>query len=72
MEYLNQFQASPYGNYGGQTGSQTIITNGEAMVPERAEALQKKKIFMAQQPPEGQGLLLHEDSRSHTTTHHSR
>jgi hypothetical protein len=26
----------------------------------------------AQQPPMGQGLLIHEVSRSHTTTHHSR
>jgi len=28
--------------------------------------------FWAQQPPVGQGLLIHEVSRSHTTTHHSR
>jgi len=27
---------------------------------------------LAQQPPVGQGLLIHEVSRSHTTTHHSR
>jgi len=27
---------------------------------------------MAQQPPMGQGLLIHEVSISHTTTHHSR
>jgi len=27
---------------------------------------------LAQQPPLGQGLLIHEVSRSHTTTHHSR
>ena len=37
----------------------------------------KKKIFrhffyLAQQPPESQVLLIHEVSRSHTTTHHSR
>ena len=35
------------------------------------------KIFFSQQPPPGppflpQGLLIHEVSRSHTTTHHSR
>jgi len=29
-------------------------------------------LFVAQQPPVGQGLLIHEVSRSHTTTHHSR
>jgi len=28
--------------------------------------------FLARQPPVGQGLLIHEISRSHTTTHHSR
>jgi hypothetical protein len=27
--------------------------------------------FFAQQPPVGQGLLTHEVSRSHTTTHHT-
>ena len=29
-------------------------------------------LLSAQQPPVGQGLLIHEVSRSHTTTHHSR
>jgi hypothetical protein len=29
-------------------------------------------LFLARQPPVGQGLLIHEVSRSHTTTHHSR
>jgi hypothetical protein len=29
-------------------------------------------LFLAQQPPVDQGLLIHEVSRSHTTTHHSR
>ena len=29
-------------------------------------------LFLAQQPPVGQGLLIHEVSRSHTTTHGSR
>ena len=28
-------------------------------------------LFLARQPPVGQGLLIHEVSRSHTTTHHS-
>ena len=27
--------------------------------------------YLAQQPPVGQGLLIHEISRSHTTTHHN-
>ena len=27
---------------------------------------------LSQQPPVGQGLLIHEVSRSHTATHHSR
>ena len=29
-------------------------------------------MLLAHQPPVGQGLLIHEVSRSHTTTHHSR
>jgi len=29
-------------------------------------------LFLARQPPVGQGLLIHEVSRSHSTTHHSR
>jgi hypothetical protein len=29
-------------------------------------------LFLAPQPPVGQGLLIHEVSRSHTTTHHGR
>jgi hypothetical protein len=29
-------------------------------------------LFLAQQPPVGQVLLIHEVSRSHSTTHHSR
>jgi hypothetical protein len=29
-------------------------------------------LFLAQQPPVGQVLLIHEVSRLHTTTHHSR
>jgi hypothetical protein len=28
--------------------------------------------FLVQEPLVGQGLLIHEVSRSHTTTHHSR
>jgi hypothetical protein len=29
-------------------------------------------LFLARQPPVGQGVLIHEVSRSHTATHHSR
>jgi len=29
-------------------------------------------LFLARQPPVGQGLLIHEVYRSHTTTHHNR
>jgi hypothetical protein len=29
-------------------------------------------LFLVQKPPVGQGLFIHEVSRSHTTTHHSR
>ena len=29
-------------------------------------------VYLAQEPPVGQGLLIHEVSRSHSTTHHSR
>jgi len=29
-------------------------------------------LFLVQQPPVGHGLLIHEVSRSHTTTHHIR
>jgi hypothetical protein len=34
--------------------------------------LQSPVSILARQPPVGQGLLIHEVSRSHTTTHHSR
>ena len=30
------------------------------------------RFYLARQSPDGQGLLIHEVSRSHTTTHHSR
>jgi len=29
-------------------------------------------VFLGRQPPAGQGLLIHEVSRSHTTTYHSQ
>jgi hypothetical protein len=29
-------------------------------------------LFMGREPPVGQNLLIHEVSRSHTTTHHSK
>ena len=29
-------------------------------------------LFLAREPPLGQGVLIHEVSRSHKTTHHSR
>jgi len=29
-------------------------------------------LFLAQQPPVAHGLLIHDGSRSHTTTHRSR
>jgi len=29
-------------------------------------------LFLARQPPVGQGLLIHEDFRAHTTTYHNR
>ena len=32
----------------------------------------QKRLFLVQQPPAGQGLLIHEVSRSHTTTHYNR
>jgi len=32
----------------------------------------KLVFLLVQQPPVGQGLLIHEVSRLHTTTHHSR
>ena len=72
MESLNQFQASPYGNCGGQTGRQTSITTEETMAPERVEGLQKKGIFFDATTRRGSGLLIHEVSRSYKTTHHSR
>ena len=30
------------------------------------------RFFLTRQPPVGQGFLIHDDSRSHTTTHHIR
>jgi len=35
-------------------------------------SLKYRIFFWSQQPPVGQGLLIHEVSRSHTTTQHSR
>jgi hypothetical protein len=34
--------------------------------------INQQMFFFARQPPVGQGLLIHEVSRSHTTAHHSR
>jgi hypothetical protein len=55
MEYLIQFQASPYENCGGQIGSQTFITTGEAMAPEQAETLKKKDFLLGPKAPSGPG-----------------
>jgi hypothetical protein len=39
---------------------------------EQTQVLNGVFLFLARQPPVGPGLLIHEDSRSHTTTHHSQ
>ena len=45
------------------TGRKTKETTGQNV---------QDSFFWAQQPPVGQGFLIHELSRLHTTTHHSR
>jgi len=47
-----------------------MIVDDNERVKSRAEAF--VCLFLARQPPVGQDLLIHEASRSHTTTHHSR
>jgi len=42
------------------------------LIPMNPKLLKRVCLFLARQPPVGQGLLIHEVSRSHTTTHHSR
>ena len=37
-----------------------------------SEFISITSFFVAMRPNEGQGLLIHEVSRSHTTTHHNR
>jgi hypothetical protein len=40
--------------------------------PEHRLPLENNILFWRDSPPVGQGLLIHEVSRSHATTHHSR
>jgi hypothetical protein len=54
-------------------GGSHISTN-EPRVPKLRIVIIHMQFFfiLAQQPPVGQGLLIHKVSRSHITTHHSR
>jgi hypothetical protein len=42
------------------------------MLHKNPTVIYKQLFLLAQQPPVGHGLLIHEVSRSHTTTHQSR
>ena len=48
--------------------------HGKRLIGEKKNTrkITDKGFFLAQQPLAGQGLLIHEVYRSHTTTHHSR
>jgi len=57
-----------------------VKTVGIAVLPVQSKSLPRDflfvclllLLFLARQLQVGQGLLIHEVSRSHTTTHHSR
>ena len=60
-------------NIGYNTNAYVISSRPRCMVvPKVLNWFRFIFLFLAQQPPVGQGLLIHEVSRSHTTTHHSR
>jgi len=62
------------GSYGGDSLPVAVVILKKKSVQKcRTSRERGSKIFLlAQQPSLGQGLLIHEVSRSHTTTHHSR
>jgi len=47
------------------------LSSGRGNFPNKVVALTAESL-LARQPPVGQGLLIHEVSRLHTTTLHSR
>jgi hypothetical protein len=52
-----------------------LVTSGRSVALGLTQPLTEMRwfvCFLAQQPPVGQGLLIHEVLRSHTMTHHSR
>ena len=55
------------------SGTRTVSNIRKKVSPTLGYPLSKSNLpfFLAQQPPVGQGLLIHEVSISHTTTHHS-
>jgi len=52
--------------------SQFSNKNGITIITAIEEKMVHFLIFIVRQPPVGHGLLIHEVSRSHTTTYHSR
>jgi len=54
------------------TGNQTKQKKGLFQKVSYTTNMYTKSLFLAQQPPVGQDLLIHEVSRSHTMIHHSR
>jgi hypothetical protein len=54
-------------------GFWSIYYNGSAVATSLEDQMSALFfLFLARQPPVGHSLLIHEVSRSHTTTHHSR
>ena len=50
----------------------TVLPTESLKISEVFIALGLASLFLTQRPPVGQGLLIHEVSRSHTTTHRSQ
>jgi hypothetical protein len=53
-------------------GATWLITLGRERGKGLTQTIGIVYLILAQQPPVGQGILIHEVSRSHTTTHYSR
>jgi len=61
VQFQRKIQLTGLSAYRDFSPSQLILINGVTFC-----------LFLARQPPVGYGLLIHEVSKSHTTTHHSR
>jgi len=74
-----QFQANSCGIDGGQKGTRktsslriSFLICQHVSINDSYSFVRMFLSFWRNSPPVGQGLLLHEVSRSHTTTHHCR